>query len=101
MIIISDPSLKGTRYEGRWVVDASRDEIVDRFDDFERDVRALVKVDPLYHIIGTSLNSVAQLCEEPSKWALHVLDPLPFCARKRVALIGDAVCSCSHLRDIC
>ena len=32
-----------------------------------------------------------QLCENPSKWALHVVKPLPFCVRNRVALIGDAV----------
>jgi len=32
-----------------------------------------------------------QLCEKPSKWALHVVKPLPFCVRNRVALIGDAV----------
>ena len=32
-----------------------------------------------------------QFCEKPSKWALHVVKPLPFCVRNRVALIGDAV----------
>ncbi|KAF8558630.1 FAD/NAD(P)-binding domain-containing protein [Imleria badia] len=70
---VCDPSLAGTHYEGRWVSDATRDELVEYFDDFEPDARTVVK-----------------LCEKPSKWAVHVLKPLPFCVRNRVALIGDA-----------
>ncbi|KAH0831269.1 hypothetical protein J3R83DRAFT_13903 [Lanmaoa asiatica] len=71
--MVGDPSSTGTHYEGHWVSDASRDELVERFDKFEPHARAVVK-----------------LCEKPSKWALHVVKPLPFCVRKRVALIGDA-----------
>ncbi|KAG8215970.1 hypothetical protein J3R82DRAFT_7952 [Butyriboletus roseoflavus] len=71
--LISDPSLTGTHYEGHWICDANRDELVESFDNFEPDARTLVK-----------------LCEKPSKWALHVVKPLPFCVRKGVALIGDA-----------
>ncbi|KAG6379291.1 hypothetical protein JVT61DRAFT_11746 [Boletus reticuloceps] len=71
--LTSNPSLTGTQYEGHWVSDATRDEVVEYFEGFEPDVRTLVK-----------------LCEKPSKWALHVVKPLPFCVRKRVALIGDA-----------
>ncbi|KAI9567710.1 hypothetical protein HD554DRAFT_2173110 [Boletus coccyginus] len=70
---VYDPSLTGTHYEGCWVSDASREELVKYFDDFEPDARTVLK-----------------LCEKPSKWALHVVKPLPFCARNRVALIGDA-----------
>ena len=29
---VSDPSLTGTHYEGRWVSDANRDELVEYFD---------------------------------------------------------------------
>jgi salicylate hydroxylase len=65
--------LTGTHYEGRWVSDATRDELVEYFDNFEPDARTMLK-----------------LCEKPSKWALHVVKPLPFCVRNRVALIGDA-----------
>ncbi|KAF8128576.1 hypothetical protein EV363DRAFT_1339975 [Boletus edulis] len=54
--MVCDPSLTGTDYKGRWVSDATRDE----------------------------------LCEKPSKWALHVVKPLPFCIQNRVGLIGDA-----------
>jgi len=70
---VCDPSLTGTHYEGRWVSDATRDELVEYFEDFEPDARAVIN-----------------LCEKPSKWALHVVKPLPFCVRNRVALIGDA-----------
>ncbi|KAI9567712.1 hypothetical protein HD554DRAFT_2173113 [Boletus coccyginus] len=71
--IVGDPNLAGTHYEGRWVSGASREELAGYFDNLEPDVRA-----------------VAKLCEKPSKWALHVVKPLPFCVRNRVALIGDA-----------
>ncbi|KAF8558624.1 FAD/NAD(P)-binding domain-containing protein [Imleria badia] len=70
---VYDPRLIGTPYQGRWVSDATGDEVVGHFDDFEPDARAVIK-----------------LCEKPSKWALHVVKPLPFCVCKRVALIGDA-----------
>ena len=85
---------------GRLATDASRDEVVGSFDDFEPEVRALVKVNPLRTLASrASLRNVTQLCEKPSKWALHVVEPLPFCVRKRVALIGDAVRSHPHLCD--
>ncbi|KAG9308291.1 hypothetical protein JVU11DRAFT_12054 [Chiua virens] len=71
--IISDPKLLGTHYDGHWVSETASGELIGRFDVFEPDARALIK-----------------LCEKPSKWALHVLKPLPFWVRKRVALIGDA-----------
>jgi salicylate hydroxylase len=71
--MVCDPSLTGTHYEGRWVSDATLEEVVEYFDSFEPDARAIIK-----------------LCEKPSKWALHVVKPLPFCVRNRVALIGDA-----------
>ncbi|KAF8128574.1 hypothetical protein EV363DRAFT_1451570 [Boletus edulis] len=71
--LTNNPSLTGTPYEGHWVSDATRDEVVEYFEGFEPDVRTLVK-----------------LCEKPSKWVLHVVKPLPFCVRKSVALIGDA-----------
>ncbi|KAF8558599.1 FAD/NAD(P)-binding domain-containing protein [Imleria badia] len=71
--IVGDPSLAGTHYEGHWVSDATREELVGYFENFEPHVRSLVKV-----------------CDKPSKWALHTVKPLPFCTRNRVALIGDA-----------
>ena len=45
---VTDPRLAGTYYEGHWVSDGSRDELVESFDDFEPDTRTLVKVDSLH-----------------------------------------------------
>ena len=46
--VVSDPSLTGAHYEGHWVSDGSRDELVESFDNFEPDMRTLVKVDSLH-----------------------------------------------------
>ena len=45
---VSDPSLTDTRYEGRWVSDATRDELVEYFDHFEPDARTVLKVSSLH-----------------------------------------------------
>ncbi|KAF9238919.1 hypothetical protein BU15DRAFT_74878 [Melanogaster broomeanus] len=71
--VVGDPSLAGTHYEGSWVIDATHDELLGCFDNFEPEVKTLL-----------------QHCENPSRWALHVVKELPFCARGRVALLGDA-----------
>ncbi|KAG8216144.1 hypothetical protein J3R82DRAFT_8148 [Butyriboletus roseoflavus] len=73
VVFVTDPSSAGTHYEGHWVSDGSHDELVECFRDFEPAARTLV-----------------ELCDKPSKWALHAVKPLPFCVRKKVALIGDA-----------
>ena len=92
MAFVTDPRLTGTHYKGHWVSDGSREELVKSFDDFEPDLRELVKVGSLHtDQICQSKQDPPQLCEKPSKWALHVVKPLPFCVRKRAALIGDAV----------
>ncbi|KAF9238917.1 hypothetical protein BU15DRAFT_62188 [Melanogaster broomeanus] len=71
--VVGDPSLVGTHYEGNWVTDATLDELLGCFDNFEPEVKMLL-----------------QRCENPSRWALHVVKELPFCVRGRVALLGDA-----------
>ncbi|KAG8216147.1 hypothetical protein J3R82DRAFT_8153 [Butyriboletus roseoflavus] len=73
VVFVVDSRLAGTRHEGHWVSDGTRDELIENFENFEPDASAVIK-----H------------CEKPSKWALHVVKPLPFCVRGRVALIGDA-----------
>ena len=45
---VSDPSLTGTHYEGRWVSDATRDELAEYFDSFVPDARTVVKVSSLH-----------------------------------------------------
>lgn len=42
-----DPSLTDTYYEGHWVSDATRDELVEYFDGFEPDLRMVIKVSSL------------------------------------------------------
>ena len=42
--MVCDPSLTGTHYEGRWVSDATLEEVVEYFDSFEPDARAIIKV---------------------------------------------------------
>ncbi|KAF9230357.1 hypothetical protein BU15DRAFT_83737 [Melanogaster broomeanus] len=71
--VVGDSSLAGTHYEGNWVMDATHDELLGCFDNFEPEVKTLL-----------------QHCENPSRWALHVVKELPFCVRGRVALLGDA-----------
>ena len=45
---VSDPNLTGTHYEGHWVSDVTRDELVECFDSFEPDARTVVKVSSLH-----------------------------------------------------
>jgi len=70
---VADPSLAGTRYEGNWVSDATLDELLDCYENFEPDAKIML-----------------QHCEKPSKWAVHMVNELPFCVRERVAILGDA-----------
>ncbi|KAF9224870.1 FAD/NAD(P)-binding domain-containing protein [Gyrodon lividus] len=71
--VVADPSLTEMHYEGHWVSNVTRDELLICFENFEPEVRMLL-----------------QYCENPSKWALHVVKQLPFCIQGRVALMGDA-----------
>ncbi|KAH7881718.1 hypothetical protein F5I97DRAFT_2069891 [Phlebopus sp. FC_14] len=73
LVINQDYDSFGTPFEGRWVVDVPAKEILDQYEDWEPRARALVKC-----------------FENPSRWALHTLRPLPFYTHDRVALIGDA-----------
>ncbi|KAG1737580.1 uncharacterized protein EDB91DRAFT_1140799 [Suillus paluster] len=62
-----------THFEGRWVSDVSNEEVQELYQDFEPAVRNMLKCS-----------------ENPSRWALHVLNELPLFTYGRVALIGDA-----------
>ncbi|KAG1734939.1 uncharacterized protein EDB91DRAFT_577444 [Suillus paluster] len=63
----------GTPFEGRWVSDVSNEELQEQYQDFEPAVKNLLKCS-----------------ENPSRWALHVVNELPLSTDDRVALIGDA-----------
>lgn len=74
MAFVSDKQKAGTPFEGRWVSDASPEELEEAYQDFEPDVKCLLKC-----------------AEKPSRWALHVVNELPLFTCGRVVLIGDAV----------
>ncbi|KAG0704178.1 hypothetical protein DFH29DRAFT_393929 [Suillus ampliporus] len=70
---VSDEQKAGTHFEGHWVSDASLEEVEEAYQDFEPDAKNLLKC-----------------FENPSRWALHVVNELPLYTCNRVALIGDA-----------
>ncbi|KAG0707357.1 hypothetical protein DFH29DRAFT_1076389 [Suillus ampliporus] len=71
--IVTDEQKAGTPFEGRWVLDVSHEEVQELYRDFEPTVKNLLKC-----------------CENPSRWALHVVNELPLSTCDRIALIGDA-----------
>jgi salicylate hydroxylase len=64
---------EGTPYDGPWVTDVAPEEVISSYNDWEPDLVQLL----------------AQL-EKPSRWAIHVVPPVPFSVSGRVALLGDA-----------
>ncbi|KDQ56307.1 hypothetical protein JAAARDRAFT_79353 [Jaapia argillacea MUCL 33604] len=70
---VNIPNGEGTMFEGKWVSDVPRQEVVDHFVGWEHEVRALV-----------------DCMDDPSRWVIHVMGSLPAYATERVALIGDA-----------
>ncbi|OAX31447.1 FAD/NAD(P)-binding domain-containing protein [Rhizopogon vinicolor AM-OR11-026] len=70
---ISDKQKAGAPFEGRWVSDVSHEEVNEAFQNFEPAVRDLLKC-----------------CENPSRYAIHIVNELPLSTWDRVALIGDA-----------
>lgn len=67
------PRAEGTPFDGTWVTDVSRQEVMDCFGAFEPEVQA-----------------IAKCMECPSRWAIHSMASLPHYAYERVAIIGDA-----------
>ncbi|RPD54127.1 FAD/NAD(P)-binding domain-containing protein [Lentinus tigrinus ALCF2SS1-7] len=71
---VTDPGAQGTTYPHKWVMDATREELVSQYPGWEREVEEMLRC-----------------VDSPTVWAIHVLDSLPFSVRGRVALMGDAV----------
>ncbi|CDO72514.1 hypothetical protein BN946_scf184980.g55 [Trametes cinnabarina] len=69
----SQPHLYGTTYDGPWVRDCDRDELLQCFTGWEPEVEEML-----------------QCIEKPTKWALYELKPLPVYVQGRIALLGDA-----------
>ncbi|KAI0751934.1 hypothetical protein C8Q80DRAFT_1160297 [Daedaleopsis nitida] len=71
---VTVPGGIGTTYPHKWLMDASRDDVVANFAGWEPEV-----------------DQMLSCVEKPTLWAIHIVDDLPFAASGRVALIGDAV----------
>jgi len=69
----SEPERDGTKYDGPWVVDCTREELLENYAGWEPEV-----LEMLNHV------------EKPTRWAIHHLRPLPCYVADRVALLGDA-----------
>ncbi|KAI0088036.1 FAD/NAD(P)-binding domain-containing protein [Irpex rosettiformis] len=69
----SVPVDENTKYDGPWVSEVSRDEVVNCYVGWENEVQELIA--PV---------------EKALKWAIHELRPLPTYVDGRVALLGDA-----------
>ncbi|KAG7095911.1 hypothetical protein E1B28_006596 [Marasmius oreades] len=63
----------GKPFTAAWVADVPTAEVVDRFQNWESDIL-----------------KVLQAIENPSRWAIHVVDRLPYSVAGHVALVGDA-----------
>lgn len=90
----STPVDEDTTYDGPWVSEVPRDEVVACYADWEQEVQDLLQVS---FLSGSSrwliLNISLQPVEKALKWAIHALRPLPTYVHGKVALLGDAVSS--------
>lgn len=73
VFMFTRPELEGSKCDGPTVASVSKEEVLDRFQGLEKDV-----VDLLHCI------------DNPMRWAIHALNPLPSFVSKRVVLLGDA-----------
>lgn len=71
--LVSHPEQEGAPYEGPWVTDCSAQELHECYAGWEPEVVDLIKC-----------------IENPTRWAIHHLRPLPFYTTDRVVLLGDA-----------
>jgi salicylate hydroxylase len=69
----SEPGGFGKAFQGPWVADVPVKEVIDCYKGWESD---------LVHLV--------ELIDQPSRWAIHVVDPLPLFVSGHVALLGDA-----------
>ncbi|KAF8519490.1 FAD/NAD-binding domain-containing protein [Hysterangium stoloniferum] len=69
----SEPEKEGTPYDGPWVTEVSKQELLDCYAHWEPEVESML-----------------QCIEKPTKWAIHQLKHLPNYVHGRVALLGDA-----------
>ncbi|KIJ63558.1 hypothetical protein HYDPIDRAFT_168382 [Hydnomerulius pinastri MD-312] len=70
---VLDSQSTGKSFDGLWVTDVSREELLQKYEDFEPQAKELL-----------------QCCDRPSRWALHTVNELPLSTFGRVAITGDA-----------
>ncbi|KII92414.1 hypothetical protein PLICRDRAFT_103799 [Plicaturopsis crispa FD-325 SS-3] len=71
--LTSQPHLAGAAYDGPWVEDCSREELLACYAGWEPEV---------IHLL--------ECIDKPTRWALHQLRPLPTWTADRVVLVGDS-----------
>ncbi|KAH8119270.1 FAD/NAD-binding domain-containing protein [Phellopilus nigrolimitatus] len=71
--LISEKDKQGERFEGPWVSECSKQELLGCYAGWEPEVQ-----------------DILQCIERPTKWALHELHPLPMYVSGKVALVGDS-----------
>ena len=89
------PGGEGTPYPGKWVVDASKEEIIEQYAGWEQEVQVLNQVTIVVsRTISRNQKKIhlASQCVAPcTRWAIHTMDALPFSVDGHVALLGDSV----------
>jgi salicylate hydroxylase len=89
---VTDEEKAGTSFEGHWVSTVSPEEVQESYRDFEPAVKQLLEASlGLYSPCCPRLTIFLQCFENPSRWALQVVNELPLAVYDRVGLIGDAV----------
>ena len=100
--VCREPNGDGAPYDGKWVAEAPREELLSRFTHWEPEVQQMLQVS---NLIQSEHDSFArrlgllnwlrcrrpQCVKQPTRWAVHVVENLPFAVRGSIALVGDAV----------
>ncbi|KAF9482106.1 FAD/NAD-P-binding domain-containing protein [Pholiota conissans] len=70
---VSQPEKHGQHYDGEWVTNCDKQELLDCYANWEPEVGSLLKC-----------------IDKPTRWAIHHVNPLPFYHKDGVVLMGDA-----------
>lgn len=86
----SDSQKENTAFEGPWITECPKEELLECYSDWEPEVQSLLQVS--LHIPLENVEIYLMQCiEKPTKWALHQLRPLPTYVSTNIALVGDSV----------
>ncbi|KAI0368760.1 FAD/NAD-P-binding domain-containing protein [Pilatotrama ljubarskyi] len=72
--ICREPGGEGTPYKSKWVTEVPREELLSRLTGWEPEVQQMLRC-----------------VQNPTRWAVHVVEGLPFAVRGCVALVGDSM----------